>query len=137
MRVFCSSVESQNNWEVRKLSRAAQKGFNKVVIQRLRKAKTFSLVRSLFLFRVKCVLITSHCSFSFIACILFFSEGYFYLRSVQWILFYSVALKAVASAQLERCHIWGWEWKWSRERDLKKSCKSASVLDWYNIETKI
>uniref|UniRef100_A0A8B9FQM5 DNA-dependent protein kinase catalytic subunit n=1 Tax=Amazona collaria TaxID=241587 RepID=A0A8B9FQM5_9PSIT len=37
-----STVESQNNWEVRKLSRAAQKGFNKVVIQRLRKAKTFS-----------------------------------------------------------------------------------------------
>ncbi|XP_010572684.1 PREDICTED: DNA-dependent protein kinase catalytic subunit isoform X5 [Haliaeetus leucocephalus] len=38
-----STVESQNNWEVRKLSRAAQKGFNKVMIQRLRKAKTFSL----------------------------------------------------------------------------------------------
>uniref|UniRef100_A0A8C4XNR5 DNA-dependent protein kinase catalytic subunit n=1 Tax=Falco tinnunculus TaxID=100819 RepID=A0A8C4XNR5_FALTI len=38
-----STVESQNNWEVRKLSRAAQKGFNKVVIQRLRKAKTLSL----------------------------------------------------------------------------------------------
>ncbi|XP_071593605.1 DNA-dependent protein kinase catalytic subunit [Heliangelus exortis] len=38
-----SAVESQNNWEVRKLSRAAQKGFNKVLIQRLRKAKTFSL----------------------------------------------------------------------------------------------
>ncbi|KAM9024210.1 DNA-dependent protein kinase catalytic subunit [Ara ararauna] len=38
-----STVESQNNWEVRKLSRAAQKGFNKVVIQRLRKAKTFSV----------------------------------------------------------------------------------------------
>uniref|UniRef100_A0A663MNQ6 DNA-dependent protein kinase catalytic subunit n=1 Tax=Athene cunicularia TaxID=194338 RepID=A0A663MNQ6_ATHCN len=48
-----SAVESHNNWEVRKLSRAAQKGFNKVVIQRLRKAKTFSLVRTLFLFRVK------------------------------------------------------------------------------------
>uniref|UniRef100_A0A8C3K0K1 DNA-dependent protein kinase catalytic subunit n=1 Tax=Calidris pygmaea TaxID=425635 RepID=A0A8C3K0K1_9CHAR len=38
-----STAESQNNWEVRKLSRAAQKGYNKVVIQRLRKAKTFSL----------------------------------------------------------------------------------------------
>uniref|UniRef100_A0A8C8B914 DNA-dependent protein kinase catalytic subunit n=1 Tax=Otus sunia TaxID=257818 RepID=A0A8C8B914_9STRI len=38
-----SAVESQDNWEVRKLSRAAQKGFNKVVIQRLRKTKTFSL----------------------------------------------------------------------------------------------
>ncbi|XP_030325655.1 DNA-dependent protein kinase catalytic subunit isoform X2 [Strigops habroptila] len=38
-----STVEPQNNWEVRKLSRAAQKGFNKVLIQRLRKAKTFSL----------------------------------------------------------------------------------------------
>ncbi|KAK2527806.1 Prkdc [Columba livia] len=37
-----STAESQNNWEIRKLSRAAQKGFNKVVIQRLRKAKTFS-----------------------------------------------------------------------------------------------
>uniref|UniRef100_A0A8C0BUS0 DNA-dependent protein kinase catalytic subunit n=1 Tax=Buteo japonicus TaxID=224669 RepID=A0A8C0BUS0_9AVES len=48
-----STVESQNNWEVRKLSRAAQKGFNKVMIQRLRKAKTFSLVRTLFLFRIK------------------------------------------------------------------------------------
>uniref|UniRef100_A0A672TSV6 DNA-dependent protein kinase catalytic subunit n=1 Tax=Strigops habroptila TaxID=2489341 RepID=A0A672TSV6_STRHB len=42
-----STVEPQNNWEVRKLSRAAQKGFNKVLIQRLRKAKTFSLVRTL------------------------------------------------------------------------------------------
>uniref|UniRef100_A0A8C3K0S4 DNA-dependent protein kinase catalytic subunit n=1 Tax=Calidris pygmaea TaxID=425635 RepID=A0A8C3K0S4_9CHAR len=42
-----STAESQNNWEVRKLSRAAQKGYNKVVIQRLRKAKTFSLVRTL------------------------------------------------------------------------------------------
>ncbi|KAJ7402013.1 hypothetical protein BTVI_90061 [Pitangus sulphuratus] len=39
-----SIVESQNNWEVRKLSRAAQKGYNKVVIQRIRKAKTSSLV---------------------------------------------------------------------------------------------
>uniref|UniRef100_A0A663E401 DNA-dependent protein kinase catalytic subunit n=1 Tax=Aquila chrysaetos chrysaetos TaxID=223781 RepID=A0A663E401_AQUCH len=48
-----STVESQNNWEVRKLSRAAQKGFNKVMIQRIRKAKTFSLVRTLFLFRIK------------------------------------------------------------------------------------
>ncbi|XP_027494416.1 DNA-dependent protein kinase catalytic subunit isoform X2 [Corapipo altera] len=38
-----SVVESQNNWEVRKLSRAAQKGYNKVVIQRIRKAKTFSV----------------------------------------------------------------------------------------------
>ncbi|KAM8811045.1 DNA-dependent protein kinase catalytic subunit [Eudromia elegans] len=35
-----STTEPQNNWEVRKLSRAAQKGFNKVVIQHLRKAKT-------------------------------------------------------------------------------------------------
>ncbi|XP_039235694.1 DNA-dependent protein kinase catalytic subunit isoform X2 [Pipra filicauda] len=38
-----SIVESQNNWEVRKLSRATQKGYNKVVIQRIRKAKTFSV----------------------------------------------------------------------------------------------
>ncbi|NP_989989.4 DNA-dependent protein kinase catalytic subunit [Gallus gallus] len=38
-----TTVEPQNNWEVRKLSRAAQKGFNKIVIQRLRKAKTSSL----------------------------------------------------------------------------------------------
>uniref|UniRef100_A0A8C0EHT4 DNA-dependent protein kinase catalytic subunit n=1 Tax=Bubo bubo TaxID=30461 RepID=A0A8C0EHT4_BUBBB len=38
---------TSDNWEVRKLSRAAQKGFNKVVIQRLRKSKTFSLVRAL------------------------------------------------------------------------------------------
>uniref|UniRef100_A0A8C3U087 DNA-dependent protein kinase catalytic subunit n=1 Tax=Catharus ustulatus TaxID=91951 RepID=A0A8C3U087_CATUS len=38
-----STVESQNNWEVRKLSQAAQKGRNKVVIQRIRKAKTFSV----------------------------------------------------------------------------------------------
>uniref|UniRef100_A0A663E412 DNA-dependent protein kinase catalytic subunit n=1 Tax=Aquila chrysaetos chrysaetos TaxID=223781 RepID=A0A663E412_AQUCH len=57
-----STVESQNNWEVRKLSRAAQKGFNKVMIQRIRKAKTFSLVRTLFLFRIKCELITLHSS---------------------------------------------------------------------------
>uniref|UniRef100_A0A8C0EK33 DNA-dependent protein kinase catalytic subunit n=1 Tax=Bubo bubo TaxID=30461 RepID=A0A8C0EK33_BUBBB len=43
-----TSAETEwDNWEVRKLSRAAQKGFNKVVIQRLRKSKTFSLVRAL------------------------------------------------------------------------------------------
>ncbi|RMC15431.1 hypothetical protein DUI87_07622 [Hirundo rustica rustica] len=42
-----STVESQNNWEVRKLSQAAQKGRNKVVIQRIRKAKTFSGFRLL------------------------------------------------------------------------------------------
>uniref|UniRef100_G3URQ9 DNA-dependent protein kinase catalytic subunit CC3 domain-containing protein n=1 Tax=Meleagris gallopavo TaxID=9103 RepID=G3URQ9_MELGA len=48
-----TAVEPQNNWEVRKLSRAAQKGFNKIVIQRLRKAKTSSLVRALMLFRVE------------------------------------------------------------------------------------
>ncbi|KAI1243372.1 hypothetical protein IHE44_0000969 [Lamprotornis superbus] len=41
-----STVESQNDWEVRKLSRAAQKGCNKVVIQRIRKAKTFSVDNS-------------------------------------------------------------------------------------------
>ncbi|XP_062426360.1 DNA-dependent protein kinase catalytic subunit [Rhea pennata] len=35
-----STGEPQNNWEIRKLSRAAQKGFSKVVIQHLRKAKT-------------------------------------------------------------------------------------------------
>ncbi|OXB55687.1 hypothetical protein ASZ78_003819 [Callipepla squamata] len=38
-----TKVEPQDNWEVRKLSRAAQKGFNKIVIQRLRKAKSSSL----------------------------------------------------------------------------------------------
>ncbi|XP_072708622.1 DNA-dependent protein kinase catalytic subunit isoform X1 [Ciconia boyciana] len=43
LKTSTSTVESQNNWEVRKLSRAAQKGFNKVVIQHLRKAKTLSL----------------------------------------------------------------------------------------------
>ncbi|XP_035175280.1 DNA-dependent protein kinase catalytic subunit [Oxyura jamaicensis] len=37
------TAEPQDNWEVKKLSRAAQKGLNKVVIQRLRKAKTSSL----------------------------------------------------------------------------------------------
>uniref|UniRef100_A0A8C3EIJ4 DNA-dependent protein kinase catalytic subunit n=1 Tax=Corvus moneduloides TaxID=1196302 RepID=A0A8C3EIJ4_CORMO len=37
-----STGESQNNWEVRKLSQAAQKGRNKVVIQRIRRAKTLS-----------------------------------------------------------------------------------------------
>uniref|UniRef100_A0A803VTB7 DNA-dependent protein kinase catalytic subunit n=1 Tax=Ficedula albicollis TaxID=59894 RepID=A0A803VTB7_FICAL len=41
-----STVESQNNWEVRKLSQAAQKGRSKVVIQRIRKAKTFSVDNS-------------------------------------------------------------------------------------------
>ncbi|CAM5116256.1 unnamed protein product [Natator depressus] len=45
--------ESQNNWEVRKLSRAAQKGFNKVVIQRLKKAKTLSLEEDLSLEAVR------------------------------------------------------------------------------------
>ncbi|XP_071410665.1 DNA-dependent protein kinase catalytic subunit isoform X2 [Pithys albifrons albifrons] len=48
-----SAVESQNNWEVRKLSRAAQKGYNKVVIQRIRKAKTFALEESPHLGAVK------------------------------------------------------------------------------------
>ncbi|XP_075350728.1 DNA-dependent protein kinase catalytic subunit isoform X2 [Mycteria americana] len=43
LKTSTSTVESQNNWEVRKLSRAAQKGFNKVVIQHLRKAKTLAL----------------------------------------------------------------------------------------------
>uniref|UniRef100_A0A8C3LKV0 DNA-dependent protein kinase catalytic subunit n=1 Tax=Chrysolophus pictus TaxID=9089 RepID=A0A8C3LKV0_CHRPC len=43
LKSSASTVEPQNNWEVRKLSRAAQKGFNKIVIQRLRKAKTSSL----------------------------------------------------------------------------------------------
>uniref|UniRef100_A0A8C3LMS1 DNA-dependent protein kinase catalytic subunit n=1 Tax=Chrysolophus pictus TaxID=9089 RepID=A0A8C3LMS1_CHRPC len=47
LKSSASTVEPQNNWEVRKLSRAAQKGFNKIVIQRLRKAKTSSLVRTL------------------------------------------------------------------------------------------
>uniref|UniRef100_A0A8C6J8U6 DNA-dependent protein kinase catalytic subunit n=1 Tax=Melopsittacus undulatus TaxID=13146 RepID=A0A8C6J8U6_MELUD len=55
-----STAESQNNWEVRKLSRAAQKGFNKVVIQRLRKVKNFSLDDSSSLeavrIRVACLL---------------------------------------------------------------------------------
>ncbi|XP_009101121.3 DNA-dependent protein kinase catalytic subunit isoform X1 [Serinus canaria] len=41
-----STVESQNNWEVRKLSQAAQKGRNKVVIQRIRRAKTLSMDNS-------------------------------------------------------------------------------------------
>ncbi|XP_054250756.1 DNA-dependent protein kinase catalytic subunit [Indicator indicator] len=42
LKTSTSAAESQN-WEVRKLSRAVQKGFNKVVIQHLRKAKTSSL----------------------------------------------------------------------------------------------
>uniref|UniRef100_A0A803W9J0 DNA-dependent protein kinase catalytic subunit n=1 Tax=Ficedula albicollis TaxID=59894 RepID=A0A803W9J0_FICAL len=57
-----STVESQNNWEVRKLSQAAQKGRSKVVIQRIRKAKTFSVVRTLFLFRLKSCFYLSNAS---------------------------------------------------------------------------
>ncbi|KAL8182171.1 UNVERIFIED_CONTAM: hypothetical protein K2H54_046546 [Gekko kuhli] len=38
-----STDYSQNNWEVKKLSQAVQKGSNKVVIQRLKKAKNLAL----------------------------------------------------------------------------------------------
>uniref|UniRef100_A0A8D0GIE8 DNA-dependent protein kinase catalytic subunit n=1 Tax=Sphenodon punctatus TaxID=8508 RepID=A0A8D0GIE8_SPHPU len=43
LKTSASSDETQNNWEVMKLSRAVQKGFNKVVIQRMKKSKTLSL----------------------------------------------------------------------------------------------
>uniref|UniRef100_A0A8U8BGC8 DNA-dependent protein kinase catalytic subunit n=1 Tax=Geospiza parvula TaxID=87175 RepID=A0A8U8BGC8_GEOPR len=39
-------IQKINNWEVRKLSQAAQKGRNKVVIQRIRRAKTLSVDNS-------------------------------------------------------------------------------------------
>ncbi|XP_034980550.2 DNA-dependent protein kinase catalytic subunit [Zootoca vivipara] len=45
--------ESQSNWEVKKLSRAVQKGLNKVVIQRLKKAKSLALEEDLSLEAVR------------------------------------------------------------------------------------
>ncbi|KYO26142.1 DNA-dependent protein kinase catalytic subunit isoform B [Alligator mississippiensis] len=49
LKTATSPDEFQNNWEVKKLSQAVQKGFNKVVIQRLRKAKALSLNEDLSL----------------------------------------------------------------------------------------
>ncbi|XP_048363545.1 DNA-dependent protein kinase catalytic subunit isoform X2 [Sphaerodactylus townsendi] len=43
LKTSTSTDESQNNWEVKKLSHAVQKGHNKVVIQHLKKAKIFAL----------------------------------------------------------------------------------------------
>uniref|UniRef100_A0A7M4FFG4 DNA-dependent protein kinase catalytic subunit n=1 Tax=Crocodylus porosus TaxID=8502 RepID=A0A7M4FFG4_CROPO len=53
LKTATSPDEFQNNWEVKKLSQAVQKGFNKVVIQRLRKAKTLSLNEDLSLEAVR------------------------------------------------------------------------------------
>ncbi|XP_060099810.1 DNA-dependent protein kinase catalytic subunit [Heteronotia binoei] len=39
LKTSTTTDDSQNNWEVKKLSQAVQKGYNKVVIQRLKKAK--------------------------------------------------------------------------------------------------
>ncbi|XP_042320371.1 DNA-dependent protein kinase catalytic subunit [Sceloporus undulatus] len=47
LKTSVSTDESQNNWEVKKLSRAVQKGHNKVVIQRLKKAKTIASEKDL------------------------------------------------------------------------------------------
>uniref|UniRef100_A0A803TIR6 DNA-dependent protein kinase catalytic subunit n=1 Tax=Anolis carolinensis TaxID=28377 RepID=A0A803TIR6_ANOCA len=44
LKTSTSIDESQNNWEVKKLSQAIQKGRNKVVILHLKKAKTNALV---------------------------------------------------------------------------------------------
>ncbi|XP_054840598.1 DNA-dependent protein kinase catalytic subunit [Eublepharis macularius] len=43
LKTSTSTDEFQNNWEVKKFSQAIQKGFNKVVIQRLKKAKILAL----------------------------------------------------------------------------------------------
>ncbi|XP_029447109.1 DNA-dependent protein kinase catalytic subunit isoform X2 [Rhinatrema bivittatum] len=42
LKTASSADDFQNTWEVMRLSRAAQKGFNKFLIQRLKKAKTLS-----------------------------------------------------------------------------------------------
>ncbi|KAM6458275.1 DNA-dependent protein kinase catalytic subunit isoform 2-T2 [Liasis olivaceus] len=43
LKTSASADESQNNWEVKKLSKAIQKGRNKVVIQHLKKSKNLEL----------------------------------------------------------------------------------------------
>ncbi|XP_039189656.1 DNA-dependent protein kinase catalytic subunit isoform X1 [Crotalus tigris] len=43
LKTSASAGESQNNWEVKKLSKAIQKGMNKVVIQHLKKSKNLEL----------------------------------------------------------------------------------------------
>ncbi|KAH0617728.1 hypothetical protein JD844_016251 [Phrynosoma platyrhinos] len=53
LKTSVSTDESQNNWEVKKLSRAVQKGHNKVVIQRLKKAKTITSEKDLSLEEVR------------------------------------------------------------------------------------
>ncbi|XP_062835416.1 DNA-dependent protein kinase catalytic subunit [Anolis carolinensis] len=53
LKTSTSIDESQNNWEVKKLSQAIQKGRNKVVIQHLKKAKTNALEEDLSLEKVR------------------------------------------------------------------------------------
>ncbi|XP_062986775.1 DNA-dependent protein kinase catalytic subunit [Elgaria multicarinata webbii] len=53
LKTSTSTDESQNNWEVKKLSQAVQKGLNKVVIQRLKKAKNLALEEDLSLDKVR------------------------------------------------------------------------------------
>ncbi|XP_053105021.1 DNA-dependent protein kinase catalytic subunit isoform X2 [Hemicordylus capensis] len=53
LKTSTSTDESQNNWEVKKLSRAIQKGSNKVVIQRLKKARSLGLEEDLSLEAVR------------------------------------------------------------------------------------
>ncbi|XP_030070017.1 DNA-dependent protein kinase catalytic subunit [Microcaecilia unicolor] len=43
LKTASSADEYQNSWEVMRLSRAAQKGFNRFLVQRLKKTKTLSL----------------------------------------------------------------------------------------------
>uniref|UniRef100_A0A8C7C0H6 DNA-dependent protein kinase catalytic subunit n=1 Tax=Neovison vison TaxID=452646 RepID=A0A8C7C0H6_NEOVI len=46
LKTSALSDETKNNWEVSALSRAAQKGFNKVIIKHLKKTKNISSVRN-------------------------------------------------------------------------------------------
>ncbi|XP_066480516.1 DNA-dependent protein kinase catalytic subunit [Tiliqua scincoides] len=53
LQTSVSTDDSQNNFEVKKLSRAAQKGLNKVIIQHLKKAKSLALEEDLSLEAVR------------------------------------------------------------------------------------
>ncbi|XP_061454380.1 DNA-dependent protein kinase catalytic subunit isoform X2 [Rhineura floridana] len=53
LKTSTSTDQSQSNWEVKKLSRAVQKGLKKVVIQHLKKAKSLALEEDLSLEAVR------------------------------------------------------------------------------------
>ncbi|XP_044280098.1 DNA-dependent protein kinase catalytic subunit isoform X2 [Varanus komodoensis] len=53
LKTSTSTDEYENNWEVKKLSQAVQKGLNKVLIQRLKRAKSLAMEEDLSLNQVR------------------------------------------------------------------------------------